>query len=164
MTPDRYNIRVYGICLDSQGLVLLTDERRGKILMTKFPGGGHDLGEGLADALRREFLEEANCEIEIHGLFYANDFLQISAFDPREQLISLYYLVSLTTELAMSVKRLPFDFDAAEGDAQIFRWVAIKDLDEADFRFPIDKIVVQKLIANENHLLRLVGYHDLSHD
>lgn len=164
MTPDRYNIRVYGICIDQQERVLLTDERRGKILMTKFPGGGHHFGEGLADALRREFREEAACEIEIHGLYYANDFLQISAFDPHDQLISLYYLVSLATDLAAPVKCLAFDFDHAQGDAQIFRWVPISALDTAAFRFPIDKVVVEKLLASRPHLMRLMRYHDLAND
>jgi 8-oxo-dGTP diphosphatase len=50
MVPERYNIRVYGLCIDKYGRILVTDERRGGHLMTKFPGGGHDLGEGLEDA------------------------------------------------------------------------------------------------------------------
>ena len=163
MTPGRYNIRVYGICVVAQGQGLITDERRGNLLMTKFPGGGHHFGEGLADALRREFREEADCAVDIHGLFYANDFLQISAFNPRDQLISLYYLVSLAGELPVAVKHLPYDFAQADGDEQIFRWVAIADLAAADFRFPIDKIVVGKLLENRVEITRLMYYHYLAH-
>lgn len=162
MTPEHYNIRVYGICLNEKGQVLLTDERRGGLLMTKFPGGGHHFGEGLGDTVKREFIEETNTEIQILGLYYANDFLQISAFDPKDQLISIYYLVSLAGELQVPIANKIFDFEEGEGACQTFRWVALRDLDEDDFRFPVDKIVVGKLLTNQVSLLGLMGDGDFA--
>lgn len=143
--PERYNIRVYGICLDPAGRVLLTDERRGGFEMTKFPGGGLELGEGLADGLRREFLEEADVAIELLELYYINDFLQISAFNPKDQLLSIYYKVRLLTALTVPMAEKRMDFEEGRADQQNFRWVPVSELDVQDFRFPIDKIVVQKL-------------------
>jgi 8-oxo-dGTP pyrophosphatase MutT (NUDIX family) len=53
MKPKMFNIRVYGLVI-RQGKVLLTDEIRFGIPMTKFPGGGLKPGEGTVDCLRRE--------------------------------------------------------------------------------------------------------------
>lgn len=158
MAPDRYNIRVYGICLNEKGQVLLTDERRGGILMTKFPGGGHHLGEGLTDTLKREFREECDTEIAPLGLFYANDFLQVSAFNPREQLISIYYLAQLVEDLRVPTVGAAFAFGSDEGDEQAFRWTDIHALEVDDFRFPVDKVVVQKIKENAAALLALAQY------
>jgi 8-oxo-dGTP diphosphatase len=155
MIPDRYNIRVYGLCLDRGARILVTDERRGGYLMTKFPGGGHELGEGLHDALIREFREETDTEIDILGLFYINEFLQISAFNPKDQLLSIYYLVALRSQLNKPIVDLVHDFDGHTNDAQTFRWVPISDLDPSQFTFPIDKIVVEKILSNQQYLTGL---------
>lgn len=159
MVPERYNIRVYGICLDRDARILVTDERRGGYLMTKFPGGGHELGEGLSDALIREFREETDTEIDILGLFYINEFLQISAFNPKDQLLSIYYLVALRSPLNKPVVDLVHDFDEHSDDAQTFRWVPMRDLDSSQFTFPIDKIVVEKILANQQYLIGLSEVH-----
>jgi 8-oxo-dGTP diphosphatase len=145
MLPERYNIRVYGICINEKDEVLLTDERRGRYVMTKFPGGGHHFGEGLADALKREFLEEAALEVEVLDLLYINDFLQISAFNPKDQLISIYYRVRPREVSTLKVTDKVHDFTEGHDDCQTFRWVALRDLDEAEFTFPIDKVVVQRI-------------------
>ncbi len=155
MAPERYNIRVYGICCDQQGRVLLTDERRGGYLMTKFPGGGHDLGEGLEDALKREFIEETQTDINVLGLFYINEFLQISAFNPKDQLLSIYYLVELSTPLQVPVVEEVHSFEENSGDAQTFRWISMEELDSEMFTFPIDKVVSQKILANKTYLMGL---------
>ena len=94
MTPSRFNIRVYGILIQ-EGKVLITDEVRSGVKMTKFPGGGLEFGEGIAECLIREFKEELNIRISIKTLFYVNDFYQVSSFNKNEQLVSIYYLVSL---------------------------------------------------------------------
>lgn len=143
--PERYNIRVYGVCLRADGKLLLTDERRSGYVMTKFPGGGHDFGEGLADALRREFLEESATEIEIQELLYINDFLQISAFNPKDQLLSVYYRVDLPSGLNAATTEAAMDFGDGPGDVQTFRWAALRELEESDMTFPVDKVVLGML-------------------
>jgi 8-oxo-dGTP diphosphatase len=162
MLPDKYNLRVYGLCLDTQGRILLTDERRNGHLMTKFPGGGHELGEGLGQTLQREFLEETGLAVKSLGLFYINDFLQLSAFNPKEQLISVYYLCKLLDTAGLETVETAFAFEPGDHDQQTFRWVSIAQLDVDVFRFPIDKLVVEKLKQNLPYLLQLAADSDLA--
>ena len=73
----KFIIRVYGLVINPQNEVLLTDEYRYETNMTKFPGGGLHYGEGLIDCLKREFREECNGqEIENIRHFYTTDFFQ----------------------------------------------------------------------------------------
>ena len=48
MIPSRFNIRVYGILIQ-EGKILVTDEIRSGVKMTKFPGGGLEFGEGIVE-------------------------------------------------------------------------------------------------------------------
>jgi 8-oxo-dGTP diphosphatase len=142
MNPSIWNLRVYGLLIQ-EGKVLITDEIRGGTSMTKFPGGGLEFGESFTECLKREFIEEMNQEIEVREYFYHNNFLQISAFNSQEQLISFYYKVDLTGMMNFICVENPFTF--SEGQNQCFRWVEIKKLKEEDLSFPIDKIVAQML-------------------
>ncbi|MBL4734821.1 MAG: NUDIX domain-containing protein, partial [Flavobacteriales bacterium] len=80
MTISKIIIRVYGVWIDGDNQVLLSDEFHNGIRMTKFPGGGLEPGEGPIDSLRREWMEELGVEIDILDHFYTTDFFQQSAF------------------------------------------------------------------------------------
>ena len=137
----RYNLRVYGIIMNAKGDVLVADERRNGVSFTKFPGGGLEWGEGLADCLKRELHEELGIEAEIGELFYVNDFFQPSAFRENDQLISFYYGVySFKGEIATSNHVVPL---TEEGEK--FRWVAMKKLKAEIMTYPVDKVVAQQL-------------------
>ena len=134
----RFNIRVYGICVNEQREVLLSDERVRDFAFTKFPGGGLDWGEGTRECLQREFMEEFGLEVETGRLFYLTDFFQQSAFNPDDQVVSVYYQVNL-----------PGSFDSAEvrGDkGETLRWKAIREMKSDDLTFPIDKKVLELLL------------------
>lgn len=141
MTPSGFNIRVYGILIQ-EGKVLITDEVRSGVKMTKFPGGGLEFGEGIEECLIREFKEELNVRIGVKTLFYINDFYQVSSFNKNEQLVSIYYLVSLD-EGEINATETPFLFETDE--PQCFRWLDLNKITPTDVTFPIDKIVVEKL-------------------
>lgn len=143
MTPSRFNIRVYGLLIQA-GKVLITDEIRSGVEMTKFPGGGLEFGEGVTDCLIREFKEELNITIKVHDLFYINDFYQVSSFSKNDQLISVYYYVSIV-EGDIRTTDTPFLFETDE--PQCFRWLDLNDLTKSDVTFPIDKIVLEKLTS-----------------
>lgn len=142
--PNRFNIRVYGIWIDS-GRVLVTDEFRMDHEMTKFPGGGLEFGEGPADCIRRECFEEFGQEFEIAGHFYTTDFFQVSAFNKSDQLISIYYLVKPVEDCRFKISEIKFDFAERVDGAQAFRWIPLSELNEDDLTWPVDKRVAGML-------------------
>lgn len=137
---QRFNIRVYGICINERQEILLSNESYRDLNFTKFPGGGLEFGEGMIDCLKREFREEFNLEIEVGELFYLTDFFQISAFSDNDQVISVYYLIK--ADLVALDQRT----SNQTGEEELLHWVKLSQLTEDLFTFPIDKIVVQKLI------------------
>jgi 8-oxo-dGTP diphosphatase len=144
MQQNRFNIRVYGLLINEQR-VLVTDEYRMGIMFTKFPGGGLEFGEGTIDCLKREFMEEMNQPIEVVEHFYTTDFFQVSAFNSEHQIISIYYLVKCSGEINFITTEEKFKFENKIEGAQTFRWLELSKLSEDDFHFPIDKMMVQKL-------------------
>lgn len=137
-----HNVRVYGLLVNDNSEVLISDELEYGMQFSKFPGGGLEYGEGLIDGLKREFMEECNAEIEVLSHFYTTDFFVKSAFN-ESQIISVYYLVKNVNPLDLSFKLIPFDFGAEA--VQVFRWVKISGLKEEDVTFPIDQHVVKLL-------------------
>lgn len=147
MSSDgKFIVRVYGIVLNEQNEVLLTDEFQSGMKMTKFPGGGLQYGEGTTECLQREFREECNGQ-ELKNIrhFYTTDFFQEALFFENHQLISIYYLADLQAPLRFTVSQKPFDFKKIENGNQSFRWVKLKDLKTDDLSFPIDKFVATEL-------------------
>ena len=137
-----FNVRVYGLLINNENELLLSDEFEYGFNFTKFPGGGVELGEGLIEALKRVFVEECNAEIEVISHFYTTDFYEKSSFNDS-QVISVYYLVKEVKPLQLNFKSKVFDFDI--NSAQSFRWVKISDLTADDVTFKTDKTVVNLL-------------------
>jgi 8-oxo-dGTP pyrophosphatase MutT (NUDIX family) len=141
----RFNLRVYGIVINDQGEVLLSHERRNKVEFIKFPGGGVELGEGILDALKREFIEELGVHIDSARLFYLNEFYQASVFKTEDQIISFYYLVTLKlNEIIVGVINKPVG-SMDSSDFERVEWLALTDLTPDQMTFPIDKVVVTEL-------------------
>lgn len=140
-----FNIRIYGVLINENKEVLLSDEYRYGKKFTKFPGGGLEQGEGIKDALIREFKEELGLDIKVNELIYLTDFYQVSAFNEDDQIISIYYTVSLKDAVEIKTTKIPFDFK--EGKNESHRWKKLSELTELDVTFPIDKIVTN-LIKN----------------
>ena len=148
MSKPVFNVRVYGILMNNNNEVLISDEQEYGMRFSKFPGGGLEYGEGLTDGLKREFMEECNTEVEILSHYYTTDFFVKSIFS-ESQIISVYYKVKAVGGLNFTCKTKVFDFDSDDKDAvlQSFRWVNIKDLTPGDLTFPIDQYVAELLIA-----------------
>jgi 8-oxo-dGTP pyrophosphatase MutT (NUDIX family) len=144
MEINHFNIRVYGLLID-EGRVLVTDEFRLGIYMTKFPGGGLHFGEGTIECLKREFMEELNIGIEVISHYYTTDFFQPTTLLPSQmQLFNIYYLVRAKKPYLFRTTEKINDLPPVDG-AQCFRWVKISELKKDAFTFPIDQFIVGKM-------------------
>ena len=143
----RFTIRVYGIILNENNEVLLSDESYMGYRFTKFPGGGLEYGEGTIECLKREMQEETGCEVDVIKHIYTTDFFQESKFHPGMQVISIYYLARLKKTDCINASDEPYDFPQDAERGQSFRWIPFAELTPEDVTLPIDKIVVEKLKA-----------------
>jgi 8-oxo-dGTP pyrophosphatase MutT (NUDIX family) len=134
MLPEKFNVRVYGILLHEDKLLINEELIRGNVII-KFPGGGLDLGEGTREGLAREWKEELNLDIDVLEHFYTTDFYQHSAFD-NSQVMSIYYWVR--------AKDFPEQIVNYVENERTF-WLDIHELDEHVFTLPIDKRVGKML-------------------
>lgn len=148
-----FNIRVYGLLFDENRRLLVSDEFIRGNYYTKLPGGGMEIGEGTRDCLKREFMEETGLDVIIGTHIYTTDFFQISAFNNKDQIISIYYEVISNHPVAVPVKTKPFDFlpeqiANPDGESEVFRWVDWEELSEETMSLPIDKVVIRQLKNN----------------
>ena len=145
-----FNVRVYGILIDSNKRLLVSDEFIRGEYFTKLPGGGLEFGEGTRDCLKREFKEETGLDVTIGEHIYTTDFFQISAFNKVDQIISIYYYVHTHEPVALETKTKLFDFAPHQvadikGEAEVFRWVEWQNLKEESVTLPIDKVVIKMI-------------------
>jgi len=150
MTINRFTIRVYGILFDENKRILVSDEFIRGDYFTKFPGGGLEIGEGTRDCLKREFKEETGLDVVVGDHIYTTDYFQPSAFNPNDQIISIYYFVQAEDVNSLAVKTKVFDFELHQiadpnGQSEVLRWIEWKDLNEDAVSLPIDKIVLRML-------------------
>jgi 8-oxo-dGTP diphosphatase len=138
---NRLNIRVYGLLVNERNEILLSKEKIGSFAFTKFPGGGLELGEGIADCLIREFKEEVDLDITIDSHFYTTEFFQQSAFKETDQLISIYYKVRSSSNTDL-IRLDEFDIkNDGRIEQQQFVWMSLSELTADMLTFPIDKVV-----------------------
>lgn len=148
-----FNLRVYGILINDHNQVLVSDEYIEGKYYTKFPGGGLEIGEGTRDCLAREFKEELNLQIEVTRHIYTTDFYQQSAFNPADQIISIYYYVKALEPVEIDPSVKPFDFSAEKmaiyqqtKKIETFRFVDLAGFTPGNVSFPIDKLVAKMII------------------
>jgi len=142
------SVRVYGILMNEQGQVLVSDEFIRGDYFTKFPGGGLEFGEGTRDCLKREFKEEMDLEVRVGDHLYTTDFFQMSAFNPEHQILSIYYLAHALEPIRAPLREKPFDFDEREmevyrqrGETETFRFINWEEFSAETVTLPIDKVV-----------------------
>ena len=144
----RFNLRVYGILINEKKQVLVSDEYIRGAYYTKFPGGGLEFGEGTRDCLAREFMEEMNLKVEVGDHIYTTDYFQMSAFNPADQIISIYYYAKALEEIKVPLRDKLFDFDEQQmavyqekNEIETFRFIDWEKFSEQSVTLPIDKIV-----------------------
>ncbi len=143
MEINRFTLRVYGIMIEN-GQVLLSDEKIEDRLITKFPGGGLQYGEGFREALEREWLEETGTAIRVTQHFYTTDFFVPSMFNDGKQVIAVYYLVEPASEQRPKVVKHPFAFPD-KTTREVFRWQDLETFQPEMVSLPIDRKVAAML-------------------
>lgn len=142
----RFVIRVYGLYINEQDQVLLSDEFIYGREVTKFPGGGLEFGEGTRQCLEREMMEETGHRFEVLDHFYTTDFFVPSVFDPEVQVMSVYYCMRPLDEFTLETREKPFDFLTYTESAQVFRWRSLQDIMPTDLTLVIDQKVAGLLL------------------
>ncbi|MDN3655123.1 NUDIX domain-containing protein [Ferruginibacter paludis] len=145
---SKFNVRVYGILLNENKQVLVSDEYIRGSYYTKFPGGGLEFGEGTRDCLQREFKEEVNLDVRIGEHIYTTDIFQMSAFTPDHQIIAIYYFAHALEPITAPIKTTEFDFDEAQlaiyeqtRQIETVRFIDWENFKPEAVTLPIDKIV-----------------------
>ena len=85
-------------------------------------------------------------DVTVGEHIYTTDYYQQSAFNPNDQIISIYYFVHAEETNSLTVKTKVFDFELHQiadpkGQSEVLRWIAWKEFNEDCVSLPIDKIV-----------------------
>ena len=155
MVLNMYNVRVYGVLIGGNGDILVSDEYIRGNYYTKFPGGGLEFGEGTRDCLKREFKEEMDLDVRVTDHLYTTDFFQLSAFNPEQQIISIYYFVEALEPIRAPLRTKPYDFDerelaiyAEKKEIETFRFIPRAEFTEDSVNLPIEKVVARLLMTS----------------
>lgn len=139
--PKFFRIAVYGLVVQNDCLLVAKEVIQGREI-TKFPGGGLQIGEGIADTLKREFAEELHTDIVRASHLYTTDFFVLSAFHPDYQVIAIYYLVETTHPLPS------VDFQMND---IAFLWIPVTQLYQNILTFETDKKALSEFLKIYKH-------------
>jgi 8-oxo-dGTP diphosphatase len=141
---SKRTVRVYGFLEDAHGRVLVSAERfRGKPLV-KYPGGGVEWGEGIREALVREFQEELQLDVTVGDLVFFNEFPVVSAFDPDVQVFSFFYRVAAVGPMEFAT--FP-EVEVPHEDGERAVWVPRAELAAQPFTYMIEQEATKTFLA-----------------
>lgn len=94
---NRLRIRVCGICIRDNALLVIKHHNIGSVGHIWIPpGGGLDFGERISDALKREFIEETGLTIEVKNLVHLYEYM-----DTPLHAIELFFTVDAQGEASL---------------------------------------------------------------
>ncbi len=134
--PKFFRIAVYGLLLQDNYLLFAREMIQGRKVV-KFPGGGMQFGEGTIDALKREFMEELDIDVDVLQHVYTTDFFVPSAFHSDYQVLAIYYMVR-------SIEVLP-SADFHRNDINFF-WQSLSEIHQNILTFETDKKALKILL------------------
>tara|TARA_R110001592_G_scaffold7677_1_gene42553 strand:+ start:3632 stop:4123 length:492 start_codon:yes stop_codon:yes gene_type:complete len=146
---EKLRVRVCGICITEEGLLMVHHAALGKTgSLWAPPGGGMEYGENAHEALKREFIEETHLDIEVVKFIFVHEFL-----DPPLHGIELFFEVKITGgKLKKGVD------PEMEADAQIITKVEFKSFEEIQQLPKAHLHYVIQNISSFDSLLSRTGY------
>lgn len=146
---EKLRVRVCGICIENNKILLVHHRALGKTnSLWAPPGGGMTYGEDAKSALKREFLEETKCEIDTGRLIFIHEYL-----DPPLHGIELFFEVRIIS----GTPKLGSDPEMS-GDAQLLTEVGFYDLRQLQLEQNESLHYVLQNVKNLNELINLKGY------
>jgi len=143
-------VRVYGLLLNENGELLISNEEIKGKRYNKFPGGGLEYGESTLGTLVREMKEETGIDINVVQHFYTTDYFVPSAFHSDSmQVMAIYYFVEAKDESQFERLKIHPNPDQATAK-QVFHWKKLDDLKKEDVDLPIDQTVAEKILSYVN--------------
>ena len=124
----RYSIKAI-IIKDGKLLVESCDYGRGRF--SKLPGGGHQWGETMKEALIRECKEELNLDVEPKGLIFARDYIAKNHQQTRD--LDCFHQAELMFECEVKDFSTLAIGSEPDGEGQEIKWIALDDLQASDF-------------------------------
>lgn len=141
-----FNYRVAGIWIVNGRILLHRDTND---TSWSLPGGRVQLTENSGMALKREFLEELNIEVEIGVMhWFVENFFAYKGNDFHE--IGLYYAVSSDNNTMPNKLEA---FYGAEGERLMYEWVSIEKLQEMELYPAFLRTALQKLPVHTAHVV-----------
>ncbi|KYG78935.1 NUDIX domain-containing protein [Roseivirga echinicomitans] len=146
---EKLRVRVCGICITEEGLLMVHHTALGKQgSLWAPPGGGMEYGENAHEALKREFMEETHLHIEAVKFLFVHEYL-----DPPLHGIELFFEIKITGG------KLKKGADPEmEADAQIITEVEFKSLSEIQQLPKAHLHYVIQNISSFDSLLSRTGY------
>lgn len=129
--PERPLVGVGGVVIGDGGVVLIrrgNQPRRGE---WSIPGGKLEVGETLAEGVRRELREETGLEVEVRGLIEAFD----RVYRDPDGRVRFHYVILDYLCRASSLE------PAAGGDALEAVWVPEGELDQYQLETNVQRVL-----------------------
>ncbi|WP_323756814.1 NUDIX hydrolase [Roseivirga sp.] len=146
---EKLRVRVCGICITVEGLLMVLHTALGKDgSLWAPPGGGMEYGENAHEALKREFMEETHLDIEVERFLFVHEYL-----DPPLHGIELFFEVKI-----LSGKLKTGTDPEMEADAQIITQVEFKSFEEIQQLPKAHLHYAIQNISSFDSLLKRTGY------
>lgn len=146
---NRLRVRVCGICIENDRILLVHHKGLGKQnSLWAPPGGGMEYGEDAKQALQREFMEETGLDISIERFLFVHEYL-----DPPLHGIELFFEIKRTG----GILKKGYDPEMSAND-QLITEIGFKDLNLLKSQALDSLHYVLKQISEINSILNQSGY------
>ena len=143
-------VRACGICLTTEGLLMVNHINLKKGDFWAPPGGGVEFGESLEECLTREFLEETGLSVKVNQFCFTCEYIS-----PPLHGIELYFHVEILGG------NLITGYDPEMNENQIIKEVRFMPLREIDELNKEARHGIFNLLENSSKIVDLKGHFKL---